>query len=169
MFLTGLVIFGFMGAFRWPPVDNLLRALPVLDVTDHRRLTLWVAFGLSLLGGIGLDQLGQSHRLPRAWIVAWVIAGLALGSAASAIPRFEPQIRARAEAHYRQAALKSPGMDGNSYHARALRQVRQLLDFLPRYHALVALELLTLAALAAHVARARAVARGCGCDRLCSG
>ena len=49
-FLTGLVVFGAMGAFRWPPVDNLLRALPVLDVTDNRRLTLWVAFGLTLLG-----------------------------------------------------------------------------------------------------------------------
>ena len=53
------VVFGAMGAFRWPPVDNLLRALPVLDVTDNRRLTLWVAFGLTLLGGIGLDQLGR--------------------------------------------------------------------------------------------------------------
>ena len=62
-FLTGLVVFGAMGAFRWPPVDNLLRALPVLDVTDNRRLTLWVAFGLTLLGGIGLDHLGQSRLL----------------------------------------------------------------------------------------------------------
>jgi Bacterial membrane protein YfhO len=153
MFLAGLVIFGFMGAFRCPPVDNLLRVLPVLDVTDHRRLTLWVAFGLSLLGGIGLDHLGESHRLPRAWLVVWVIGGLALGSAASIIPRFESQLRARAEAHYRQAALKTPGRDENSYHERALRQVHELVDFLPRYHALMALELITLAALATHLPR----------------
>ena len=41
----------------------------------------------------------------------------------------------------------------NAYQARALRQVRQVLEFLPRYHALVALELGALAALAAYVRR----------------
>ena len=41
-----------MGAFRLPPVDNLLRALPVLDVTDNRRLSLWVAFGLTAAGRV---------------------------------------------------------------------------------------------------------------------
>ena len=154
-FLTGLVVFGAMGAFRWPPVDNLLRALPVLDVTDHRRLTLWVAFGLTLLGGIGLDQLGQTRLLPRGWLIAWVAGGLFLGSLACAIPCFERQLRERAEVHYRQAAARnSPGLNENSYHERALRQVRELLDFLPRYHALIALELITLAALAAKVPRA---------------
>ncbi len=45
-FLAGLGLFGVMGAFRLPPVDNLLRALPVLEVTDNRRLTLWVSFAL---------------------------------------------------------------------------------------------------------------------------
>ena len=44
-----LAAFGGMGAFGLPPVSNLLRALPVLDVTDNRRLTLWVAFALVLL------------------------------------------------------------------------------------------------------------------------
>ena len=65
-FLTGLVLFGAMGAFRLPPVDNLLRSLPVLEVTDNRRLTLWVAFGLTLLGGFGLDQFHLSRRIARA-------------------------------------------------------------------------------------------------------
>src|SRR4029077_11365957 len=36
-FVSGMAFFGVLGAFRWPPVDNLLRALPVLDVTDNRR------------------------------------------------------------------------------------------------------------------------------------
>ena len=49
-FLAGLAAFGALGAFGFPPVDNLLRALPVLDVTDNRRLTLWVAFGLVAAG-----------------------------------------------------------------------------------------------------------------------
>jgi hypothetical protein len=150
-FLTGLVIFGFMGAFRWPPVDNLLRALPVLAVTDNRRLTLWVAFGLSLLGGIGLDLVGQTIRLPRAWLVAWVLGGLVLGSLACVIPAAEPQLRARAEAHYRQVALATPGADLDTYQERASRQVRDVLSFLPRYHALVAIELIALAILASRV------------------
>ena len=111
-FLTGLVVVGAMGAFGWPPVDNLLRALPVLDVTDNRRLTLWVAFGLTLLGGIGLDHLGQSRRLPRGWLVAWVVGGLFLGSFACAIPSFERQLRERALTHYHEAALKAPRRRG---------------------------------------------------------
>jgi hypothetical protein len=151
LFLTGLVVFGLLGAFRFPPVDNLLRALPVLGVTDNRRLTLWVAFGLSLLGGMGLDHLEQTRRLARAWLVAWVMAALFLGAAACAIPALESKLRARAEDHYRQAALESSGADRAGYHERAERQVREALRFLPRYHALVALELLLLAFLANRV------------------
>ena len=71
-YLVGLALCGAMGAARIPPVDNLLRALPVLEVTDNRRLSLWVAFALVLLGGIGLDSLGESRRLARFWIGAWI-------------------------------------------------------------------------------------------------
>src|SRR5205823_4427134 len=60
-FLAALVAIGAMGAFGVPPVANLLRSVPVLDVTDHRRLTLWVAFALVLLGGVGLDHLGATR------------------------------------------------------------------------------------------------------------
>ena len=162
-FLTGLVVFGAMGAFRWPPVDNLLRALPVLDVTDNRRLTLWVAFGLTLLGGIGLDQLGQSRRLPRGWLVAWVVGGLVLGSfGLRRSRRSSRQLRERADAHYRQAALATPGRRLQTpIRQRADRQVRQVVDFLPRYHALVAVELAAAGRSRGVPARgASAVARG---------
>jgi len=153
-FLTGLALFGAMGAFRWPPVDNLLRSLPVLAVTDNRRLTLWVAFGLTLLGGIGLDRIGQSHRLARAWIVLWVAGALAFGWSAGAIRLFESQLRARAVFHYGRAASATPGADPATYMQRAERQVSQALHFIPRYHAVVAIELAVLAGLAVCVRRA---------------
>ena len=92
-FLAGVVALGALGAFQLPPVDNLLRALPVLDVTDNRRLTLWVASGLSLLGGIGLDQLGESHRLGRLWLGLWVLAASLFAAVACAIPAFEQPLR----------------------------------------------------------------------------
>jgi len=152
-FLTGLVVFGAMGAFGWPPVDNLLRSLPVLDVTDNRRLTLWVAFGLTLLGGIGLDQIGQSHRLARGWLVLWVAGALAFGSSACAIRSFEPQLRERAVLHYGQVATMTPGANPATYNQRAERQVTQAMYFLPRYHAFVAVELAVLAGLAASLRR----------------
>src|SRR5208283_149170 len=38
VFLIALGLVGAAGALRLPPVDNLLRALPVLEVTDNRRL-----------------------------------------------------------------------------------------------------------------------------------
>jgi hypothetical protein len=147
-FLTGTAIFGALGAFGWPPVDNLLRSLPVLDVTDHRRLTLWIAFALTLLGGIGLDHLTRSHRLSPRWILLWFGAALALLCAGSAIGALEPQLRERALAHYRRAAAMTPGADPSAYELRAERQIRQVVHFLPRYYAIVAGELIGLGALA---------------------
>lgn len=95
-FLAGLAVIGVLGAFRLPPVDNLLRALPVLAVTDNRRLTLWVSFALTLLGGIGMDQLGQTTRLARSWIMTWLAAALVLAMAAVAIGSFEGRLREQA-------------------------------------------------------------------------
>jgi hypothetical protein len=152
-FLAGLVLFGAMGAFRWPPVDNLLRSLPVLSVTDNRRLTLWVAFGLSLLGGIGLDAIGQSHRLARVWLVLWVAGAMAFGSSACTIRLFQSQLRERSLLHYEQAAQETPGADPSAFTQRAIRQVTLALRFIPRYHAAVAIELTLLAGLAVLVRR----------------
>ena len=60
-----------MGAFRWPPVDNLLRALPVLDVTDNRRLTLWVVVCTRAAGRDRPRSARANHsRLARCWLVA---------------------------------------------------------------------------------------------------
>ena len=128
-FLTALVVFGALGAFRLPPVDNLLRLLPVLDVTDNRRLTLWVAFGLTLLGGIGLDEVSQSHRLARTWLGLWIVGGCLFATSAVAIRMLEPQLQKRATAHYRLAAASSPGADRAAFERRAERQVRQAVAY----------------------------------------
>jgi hypothetical protein len=155
-FLAGLGLFGVMGAFRLPPVDNLLRALPVLDVTDNRRLTVWVSFALALLGGFGLDRLAESGRLARPWIMAWGSGALVLALAAGAIGSFEGSLRQRALAHYRDTAAATPGADLEAYRQRALRQVGQVLSFLPRYYGLVSAELALLAALAFRLRRSPA-------------
>ncbi len=170
-FLVGLGLCGAMGAVRIPPVDNLLRALPVLEVTDNRRLSLWVAFALVLLGGIGLDSLGESRRLPRFWIGAWLASGVLFAAMAAVLPLLESQLTARAVAHYRESAAATAGADALLYRERALRQVSQALYFLPRYYGLIALELGVLAGL---FLRLRAAQRelgvgstGCAFDRSC--
>jgi hypothetical protein len=149
-FLAALAVFGALGAFQVPPVDNLLRTVPVLDVADNRRLTLWVAFGLVMLGGIGLDRLSGSCR-GRAWglaIASWAVAALVLLIASGAVARAGPWLSARAEAHYARAAAETPGADPASYRERAHRQVEQAISFLPRYLATSAAILLALVALA---------------------
>jgi hypothetical protein len=153
-FLAGMVAFGLLGAFQVPPVDNLLRALPVLEVTDNRRLTLWVAFGLTLLGGIGLDHLARSPRPAPGWIALWMLGSWSLGLLAGLAPSCEPALRARALEHYRRSAAATPGADPALYRQRAGRQVCEALDFLPRYYGLVAAELGGLAALALALRRA---------------
>ena len=156
-FLVGLTVFGFLGAFRFPPVDNFLRALPVLGVTDNRRLTLWLAFGLVMLGGVGLDALA-SVRVGRGWGrwgLAWLVASIALLSLAASIGRFGPTIRAKALIHYARSAQATPGASDDEFRQRAERQVRETLDFVPRYLALAGLQGLALAALLAAVRRGR--------------
>ncbi len=164
--LFGLTGFAMLAAFRWPPADNLLRAIPVLNVTDNRRLTLWVALGLSLLGGVGLDRIGAVRR-GRGW-GRWGRVGIGLAGVcavvAVGIGRFEPAIRARAVAHYERAARETPGAEPGTYRARADRQVRDTLAFIPRYYGLAALHLAGLSAWFALIRSRRlrngAVARG---------
>jgi len=134
-FLIVLLALGAFGAFRLPPIDNLLRALPVLNVIDHRRLTLWVAFGLIGLGALGLDRL-PSWRPSRPWTLwasAWAAASILAVGCALAVPRLEPVLTAKAQAHYRAAAERDPAIDATRAEALAERQVANALMFLPRY------------------------------------
>ena len=152
-FLAGLAAFGASGAFGLPPVANLLRVVPVLDVTDNRRLTLWVAFALVLLGGIGIEQVVAIRRgRVRGWSLGaslGLAAALVLAAMAAGVARAEPTIRARALAHYARAASTTPGADPRGYRERAERQARLALTFVPRYLALSGAHLLALVTLAA--------------------
>jgi hypothetical protein len=133
--LWGLVGVGFMGAFGMPPVANGLRLLPILNVMDHRRLTLWVAFGLLALAGIGLDGLVIACR-GRVWVVAacvWASAAAVAAIVAIAVVWAGPTLRARAHAHYERTAAHTLGADAADYRARAERQVQNALTFVPRY------------------------------------
>jgi hypothetical protein len=148
-FLAGLGAIGALGAFGLPPVVNLLRAIPVVNVTDNRRLVLWVAFALVALGGVGLDHLSAARqgRAWGRWACVWVAAALVLLTASLGVRFAAPGFRARAEAHYARAAAETPGAVAGVYRARAARQVKQTLEFVPRYLGLAAAQLLALSAL----------------------
>jgi hypothetical protein len=147
-FLIGLTAFGALAAFRLPPVDNLLRALPVLSVTDNRRLLLWVAFGLCMLGGFGIDALARGARLGQSWLAAWLIGALVMVTIAASAPWLEPVLRDRASRHYQASAGLVQGIDPMVLQARAEHQVKTALAFIPRYYGLAACELLLLVGLA---------------------
>ena len=149
-FLAGFVLFGGLGAFGFPPVDNLLRALPVLNVIDNRRLTLWVAFGLVLLGAIGLDALGKSRRERpgRFARILWAVGAWGCGRPRFTSPGSSRACAARASEHYAEAAATTPGAEAAVYRERAERQVRRTLAFYPRYLMLASAHLFTLTTLA---------------------
>lgn len=152
-FLVGLSLVGAAAAFRVPPVDNLLRSIPVLKVTDNRRMTLWVAFGLTTLGGYGIDRLALTRSVPgwRAWGGCWAAGAIGFTALAAGVAWSAPAIRSRSLAHYEQAARMTPGADPAEFRERAERQVAAALRFVPRYLMIAAAELLLLAALlAAH-------------------
>jgi len=154
-FLALLLIVGAMGAYRIPPVDNILRALPVIGVTDNRRMTLWVAFALTFLGAFGMERLSRGTIPSRRWALGWLAGAAALMVAASAVSLSETMIRERAERHYAQTTGEiAPEMASR----RADRQIKAALDFTPWYLRTVAGELLLLAAMveaARRSARAR--------------
>jgi hypothetical protein len=152
--LFGLGCIGFLGAFRLPPVDNLLRLAPVLNVTDNRRLGLWVAFSVSLLGGVGLDSLQEGFTLGKRWRWGIILAAAALLFASAVIVSSESTLRRHAEAHYREAAQRESETDPTAYQRRADRRVRAAVEFLPRYYTDTAGGLLIMAGLMA-VARFR--------------
>ena len=148
-FLAGLAAVGFLGAFGFPPVANALRAVPILNVTDLRRLTLWVAFASPLLGGIGLDQLAFAWPKPVArW---WVSLGLATAAALTlggfVVPGAEPRIRSAAERHYRHTASPLDGASAADSLAKADRQVALAVRHVPRVLWRTAAEIAALAAL----------------------
>ncbi len=158
-FLGVLIGVGALGAFAIPPVANLLRALPVLEVTDNRRLVLWVAFGLVVLGGIGLDRLAAraiTGRGWRIWVGAWSVgAVLLLIASAGWWTLAGPKLRARALDHFRKTAVETPGADPERYRQRAEDQARRARAFVPLYYGAQAAQLLALAALATALRRGR--------------
>jgi hypothetical protein len=149
VFLAGLAGLGALAAFEVPPVANLLRLVPMLNVIDHRRLTLWVAFGLTGLGGIGLDSLASTlwsrSWLPLSWL--WVAGASGLMALGVGISFAGPRLEARAREHYARAARETPGADLALYSHRAELQVRQVLHFVPRYAFAAAGQLVALCAL----------------------
>lgn len=149
-FLAAIGGFGALAAFEIPPAPNVLRLFPVLDVTDHRRMTLWLAFALILLGAVGLDRLPEVMKAGwgRRWSATWVVAAAGLVILAAAIPLAEPAIRRSATQHYQRAAQETPGADPSAYRIRAERQVGQVVRFVPAYLGIAALQLMLLAALA---------------------
>ena len=125
--------FGALGAFGFPPVDNLLRALPVLNVTDNRRLTLWVAFGA---GAAGRDRArpagrrGRERRRAGAWLgrSAWPPGSCwwLWRSASAASSRGSAR---RAVEHYAEAAARhSGGRSGGLPRPRPSGRSAQTLD-----------------------------------------
>jgi hypothetical protein len=151
-FLAALGVVGFLGSIGLPPVAQALRALPVLDVMDHRRLGLWVAFALVLLGGVGLDRLTD---LGRAWRWGVLAMAGALLAVAIAVPRFDAVVRSRALAHYADAAARTAGADAAAYAHRAARQADATARFLPWYFGIAAAQMGALAGVAWLLGRGR--------------
>jgi hypothetical protein len=150
--LAGLLVLGALGSLQVPPVDNLLRSLPVLNVMDHRRLTLWVGFALVGLGAFGVDRLERmrASRGWELWAAGWVVAAMGLLAVAAIVPAMKGKLLEKAEAHY-LALLTDPAEAAH----KAEEQAAMVVGFLPVYYAAVAVLAIALAVLAVLYRRGR--------------
>lgn len=83
-FLLGLAIFGLLAGARAPGVQELLAALPLLDIALNERLVFAAAFALALLAALGLEAHAERAR-PRALAASFAATALALALLAAAI------------------------------------------------------------------------------------
>jgi hypothetical protein len=136
---------GFLGAFQIPPIVNVLRATPVLDVVDERRLSLWVAIGLIYLAARGLDAATVGARLAGMWNRFWAIGGALALTCAIGIVVGAPWIRSHALA------------DGHdpSEQVKVGRHVERLIHALPVIYSIAGIQLVCLAGVAALERRSR--------------
>ena len=134
-------------AYELPPVDNLLRAVPVLDVTDHRRMIA--------LGRLRPGRPRGDRPRPAAPLAALAAAGAA-GSPAGRLGR--PPCRRRGGGAGNRADAPRAGPRPLRRALRAWptsdaailadRQVADTLEYVPRYLLGLTMLLATLAALA---------------------
>jgi hypothetical protein len=144
-FLGVMTALGFLGAFQIPPIVNVLRATPVLDVVDERRLSLWVAIGLIYLAARGLDAATVGARLAGMWNRFWAIGGALALTCAIGIVVGAPWIRSHALA------------DGHdpSEQVKVGRHVERLIHALPVIYSIAGIQLVCLAGVAALERRSR--------------
>lgn len=137
-FWLTLDILSIAAVYRLPVVDNFLRLIPVLNVTQNERLLLVVSLAHCLLGGAGLEawsELAASQwRRLRRWMVGLLVGGaVLLACAAMGIKHVDPQIRQRAERHFaHQAEIR--GLPSDALAHRADQMAAQASRFFPRYY-----------------------------------
>jgi hypothetical protein len=126
-FLFAIAAIAAVVAFEVPPFVNLTRLIPVVNVTDNRRLVLWLAFALCVLGGYGIDAVAARAGTTRRGSTALVVAMLALLGIAAALAMSRPWFESKAIAHYAGDV------------ARARRQADAVATVLAPYYAAAAL------------------------------
>ncbi|MBI3465835.1 MAG: YfhO family protein [Planctomycetes bacterium] len=125
-------------AYRFPLIDNLVRLIPILNITKNQRLLLVVSLAHCLLGAAGLEAWQELSQRVGRWLRITLVGLLLIGAAVAgvggvSVRRLEPHIRQRALAHFEvQAHLR--GLPADALQDRAKRLVQQSLTFFPRYY-----------------------------------
>jgi len=79
-FFLGVVLFGLLAGAEAPGVTGLLAHLPVFTLAINARLISFAAFGICVLGAIGLEEsIAERHTL------AWLFLGAALAITAAIV------------------------------------------------------------------------------------
>ena len=141
-YLIVLLCLGFCLTFALPPLPGLLGHIPLLNVIDNRRTSLWIAFSLILLAAGGLDRL--VHRPPGRVSVAicGLLATLALGAAFALVIE-----RAHVRKFLETQADEQISIANPKTHAKTSRHVANALRFYPTYLAAISMELFVVASI----------------------
>jgi hypothetical protein len=124
--------------YHVPPFDNLVRLVPVLNVTQNERLLLIVSLAHCLLAGAALDSWSilvepGGHRF-RLVLASVLFASAAVLAVAAGVVRVAgPTIEQRAASHFEDQA-RGRGLPAKAFENRAREMAERAVRFFPRYY-----------------------------------
>jgi hypothetical protein len=125
-------------AYHLPGIEQLMRSIPILNITQNQRLLLVVALSHALLGGAGADAWAElcdpaRRRFGRILAMLLACAAVLAALAAGGVWLAQGKIHEKAVEHFARQA-EARGMSPEALRSKAETFAARTITFFPRYY-----------------------------------